>query len=144
MVQRLEDRVVAEALAAARRPDDQDAVDPAFEGLDMAIGPAERQRADEMRVAAGFGALFDQPVMDPAHPLGEVAAPVLELGPARREDAGLAAQCLDAQPLSSDSAGSPVRSAEKRALSSALAAKLVPVSSGSGTSSAAAEIVSIP
>src|SRR3546814_20501373 len=44
-----EDGIVAEPLVAARRPDER-AVDPAFEPFDMAVGPGERERADDMRV----------------------------------------------------------------------------------------------
>src|SRR3546814_1584678 len=39
--QRLEHRIIAETLGPARRPDD-DAVHPAFEAFDMAIGPGKR------------------------------------------------------------------------------------------------------
>src|SRR3546814_3073090 len=51
--QRLEHRIIAETLGPARRPDD-DAVHPAFEAFDMAIGPGKRQCADEMGVVARF------------------------------------------------------------------------------------------
>src|SRR3546814_19777095 len=51
--QRLEHRIIAKALGPARRPDD-DAVHPAFEAFDMAIGPGQRQCADEMGVVARF------------------------------------------------------------------------------------------
>ena len=43
-----EQRVVAEAVVAARRPDD-DAIDAALEVLDMAVGPGQAERGDEMR-----------------------------------------------------------------------------------------------
>src|SRR3546814_6919427 len=61
-----EDGIVAEPLVAARRPDER-AVDPAFEPFDMAVGPGERERADEMRVAAGVGAGVAQPEIGRAH-----------------------------------------------------------------------------
>ena len=48
------------------------------------------------------------------------------------------------RPLSSASAGRPERSAAARALRSALSMKVVPISSGSGRSSSAAETGSIP
>src|SRR5512143_3950443 len=47
-----EDRVVAEAALAARRPDEAP-VDMALEALDMAVGPGERERADEMGAPVG-------------------------------------------------------------------------------------------
>mgnify|MGYP003343829832 CR=1 FL=1 len=43
-----EHRVIAEAIAPTRRPDER-AVDAAFKPFDMAVGPGERERADEMR-----------------------------------------------------------------------------------------------
>src|SRR4051812_3462287 len=48
---RHEDRIVAEAVLAARRPD-EGAVDAAFEPFAMAVGPAQGEGADEMGVAA--------------------------------------------------------------------------------------------
>src|SRR3546814_8090916 len=49
---RLKDRIIAEALRPARRPDDQ-SVYAAFKAFDMAVGPGQRQRADEMGVMPG-------------------------------------------------------------------------------------------
>src|SRR3546814_13951141 len=49
---RLKDRIIAEALRPARRPDDQ-SVYAAFKAFDMADGPGQRQRADEMVVMPG-------------------------------------------------------------------------------------------
>src|SRR3546814_7379322 len=85
--------IVAEPLVAARRPDER-AVDPAFEPFDMAVGPGERERADEMRVAAGVGAGVAQPGFDAAHRFVEIA-PGLGFGPARREDAGLTVERVE-------------------------------------------------
>ena len=45
-----EERIVAEAFIAARRPDDG-AIDAAFETLDMTVGPGKAQRGNEMRAA---------------------------------------------------------------------------------------------
>src|SRR6266850_603809 len=45
-----EHRIVAEALLAARRPD-QRAVHPALEFLKMAVGPGDGEHRDEMRLA---------------------------------------------------------------------------------------------
>src|SRR3546814_592758 len=91
--QRLEHRIIAETLGPARRPDD-DAVHPAFEAFDMAIGPGKRQCADEMGVVARFrpGALHR--FMDKPHGKAEVLALAR---PARRKDAGIAAKRLDEQ-----------------------------------------------
>src|SRR3546814_18041032 len=91
--QRLEHRIIAETLGPARRPDD-DAVHPAFEAFDMAIGPGKRQCADEMGVVARFrpGALHR--FMDKPHGKAEGLALAR---PARRTDAGIAAKRLDAQ-----------------------------------------------
>src|SRR3546814_13833623 len=66
-----EDGIVAEPLVAARRPDER-AVDPAFEPFDMADGPGERERADEMRVAAGVGAGVAQPGFEEAQRFIEI------------------------------------------------------------------------
>src|SRR3546814_8139838 len=49
---RLKDRIIAEALRPARRSDDQ-SVYAAFKAFDMAVGPGQRQRADEMGVMPG-------------------------------------------------------------------------------------------
>src|SRR3546814_5527261 len=61
-----EDGIVAEPLVAARRTDER-AVDTAFEPFDMAVGPGERERAAEMRVAAGVEAGVAQPGFERAH-----------------------------------------------------------------------------
>src|SRR5437899_10567384 len=45
-----EHRVVAEALRSARRPDER-AVDARLELLDMAVGPRDAERRDEMPLA---------------------------------------------------------------------------------------------
>ena len=45
-----EERIIAEAFVAARRPDDG-AVDAAFEVLDMTIGPGKAQRGNKMCAA---------------------------------------------------------------------------------------------
>src|SRR3546814_9166252 len=74
------------------------AVDPAFEPFDMAVGPGERERADEMRVAAGVGAGVAQPGFDAAHRFVEIA-PGLGFGPARREDAGLTVERVDGEQI---------------------------------------------
>src|SRR5207247_4626858 len=45
-----EHRIIAKAMLAARRPDER-AMDLAFEILDMAVGPGNRQHAYEMGAA---------------------------------------------------------------------------------------------
>ena len=92
-----EHRVVAEALVAARGPH-QLAVNLALEAFDRAVGPGQRQRAHEMRVAAGVGARGLDLGPDLFHPAPEVAVAELVFGPARGEDAGLAVECVDAEP----------------------------------------------
>src|SRR4051794_29998861 len=67
-----EERIVAEAVAAPRRPGDG-AVDPALEPFAMAVGPAQGQGADEMGVAARFRAEPLELVMDSLHRQVEVA-----------------------------------------------------------------------
>ena len=88
MPDRHEHRIVAEALVAARRPD-QRAVDPALEGFDLAVvGPGDRQRAGEMRVGRGVGLRRLDLAPHPLHRAHPVAVAILVLGPARGEDAG--------------------------------------------------------
>ena len=134
-----EDRVVAEAVCAARRPH-QGPVDLAFDGLDMAVGPGERQRADE--TCAAVVRLPTLPSRRPAP--WRRAKSALRARPARRIDAGRAVQRRDREPGIVGERRQPGRSAAARALSSALATKLVPVSSGSGRPSAPADTTSSP
>src|SRR3546814_6237787 len=64
---------------------------------DVCSSDLERERADEMRVAAGVGAGVAQPGFDAAHRFVEIA-PGLGFGPARREDAGLTVERVDGEP----------------------------------------------
>ena len=75
-----------------------------------------------------------------------IAMPKSLSGPAQRAEKrpGSPFSASTQRPLSSASAGRPLRSAACIAFSSAFAMKVVPVSSGSGRSSDAAEIGSIP
>src|SRR3546814_15028389 len=64
---------------------------------DVCSSDLERERADEMRVAAGVGAGVAQPGFDAAHRFVEIA-PGLGFGPARREDAGPTVERVDGEP----------------------------------------------
>src|SRR5207245_2661756 len=89
-------RIVAETLLAARRPDER-AVDGALEFLDVFVGPGEAERADEMRraLAARTRAALAQLVFHDLHGPPKV---FLRARPARRIDAGIAAERIDRQP----------------------------------------------
>ena len=93
VVQRLEHRIIAEAILATRRPD-QCAVDPPLERLDMAVGPGEGEGADEMGAVAGVRPLGLHAVPYQLHRHAEILGGA---GPACRKQAGIAAQCFDAQ-----------------------------------------------
>src|SRR5690349_14127476 len=87
VAERAEDRVVAEAERAAFLVDDL-ALDPGLEQLAVAIGPAQRQRADEAGTAV---ALRIELAEHAVHREIEVAFAVAVLvGPARGVDAGRA------------------------------------------------------
>src|SRR6476619_1830586 len=92
-----EHRVVAEALAAARRPDKRP-VDASFESFGLTVvGPGDRQRADEVcggsrvrRGRLGFGP-------DLFHRARPVAVAFLVFGPACRKNPGTAVKGVDAE-----------------------------------------------
>src|SRR5437667_6966198 len=69
-----EHRIIAEALVAARRPD-QRAVDPALEFLQMAVRPGDTQDRDEMGFAAfrREGIALAQTGLDPLHRVAELS-----------------------------------------------------------------------
>src|SRR5438477_12744984 len=89
-----EHRIIAKAMFAARRPDER-AMDLAFEILDMAVGPGNRQHADEMRASLFRcgGAQGLKLLLDIAHGEGEIPG---RARPAGRIDARIAAQSIDA------------------------------------------------
>ena len=101
-----EQRIVAEALVAARRPG-HDAVDAAFELLDMAVRPGETQRGDEMRapLLGRLGAALDQQRLD-----AFMAARKSLSGPAQRAEwmPGSPPSASTTRPESSAKAGLPV------------------------------------
>ena len=139
MAVRQEDRIVAEAGAAARRPD-QRAVDAAFELFEMAVGPGEAERRDEMRLALrglGRAALLQQ-ALDPRHRGGEILA---RPGPARRMNAGLRRRAhRRTRPESSARAGSLRRLRRGLRLDARhCRGTCLPVSSGSGRPSSPAD-----
>src|SRR5260221_14137907 len=86
--------IIAKTTLAARRPDER-AVDLAFEILDMAVGPGNRQHADEMRAppVRQSGALCRKLLFDIAHGKGEILG---RSCPAGRIDAGIAVERIDA------------------------------------------------
>ena len=88
-----EHRVVAEPLGAAWRPH-QRAVDLGLEFLEMPVRPRDAQRRDEMRLALvrRRRAALAQQRIDARHRGGEI---LRRSGPARRMDAGLAAEGID-------------------------------------------------
>ena len=91
----LEQRIVAEALLAARRPH-RDAVDAALEFFHVAVRPGETERGDEMAAPlfGRFRAALDQQRLDFVHGETEI---LVGSGPARRMNAGLAAERIDHQ-----------------------------------------------
>src|SRR5262249_34777584 len=86
-------RIVAKATAAARRPDDG-AVDAARERLRHAVRPCEAERRHEGRAPSvqRRRSLCLELLLDDPHRLAEI---LLFAGPARRIDAGLAAERCD-------------------------------------------------
>ena len=141
-----EHRVVAEALVAARRPD-QRAVDPAFEALDLAVvGPGERQaRRRNARRGPASGPAASTSRQTRSIAAAEVAVAGLVLGPARREDARAAVERVDAQPAVVGERGQAATGRPlSRAFKSALSTKVLPISSGSGRPSSAAPTQSMP
>ena len=97
MTDRNEHRIVAEAVVAPRRPD-ENSVHPAVERFGLAVvRPGNRQRAGEVRRRSAIGSTAStsrQTLLHRSHP---VAVPVGIFRPARRENAGPAVECIDAQ-----------------------------------------------
>src|SRR5262249_2993281 len=132
--QRYEDRVVAEAAVAAGRPGEP-AFDLAAVHLGVAVRPGQRKHRDK----SGAAVLAAEFPMNPLHRLPEVLGRAGTAGgvdpgstPERRDDeAGIVGQRRQ-----------PARLRRARAFSAALASKLSPVSSGSGTPSEPAAMVS--
>ena len=93
---RQEQRIVAEAQGAARRPD-HGAVHGRLELLDMAVGPGDAQRRDEMPAPAlgALGAALDQQALNLVHRETKI---LVRPGPARRVDAGLTVERIDREP----------------------------------------------
>src|SRR5215470_3713957 len=92
---RTEKWVVPEAFVATRRPD-SDAVDPAFELLNMAVGPGKTQRGHKVRATllGSPGTAFDQQGLNAVHRGPEI---LVRPGPPRGMDAGLAIERVDHQ-----------------------------------------------
>src|SRR5438128_1833015 len=91
---RLEDRVVAEAVLTPRGPH-KSAVDPAFEDLALAVvGPGDGEGADEVGASAGFGVPLEHLAVDALHRHAEI---LVLAGPAGGVDAGAAVQRIDAE-----------------------------------------------
>src|SRR5262249_10346920 len=92
---RTEKWIVAEAFVATRRPDG-DAVDPAFEFLNMAVGPCKTQNGHEMRTTplGSPSTAFDQQGLNAVHRRPEI---LVWSGPSRGMDAGLAIERVDHQ-----------------------------------------------
>src|SRR5271169_925544 len=89
-----EDRVVAEALVAALWKDEH-AVDAALELFRMAVGPDDRESADEMRGEGRLRPALPEFALDAFDRRAKI--PVVA-APARRIDAGRAVKRVDAKP----------------------------------------------
>src|SRR5215475_10856935 len=78
---RTEKWIVPESFVATWRPDG-DAIDPAFEFLNMAVRPGKTQRGHEMRapLLGGLGTAFDQQGLDAVHRRPEI---LVRAGPPR-------------------------------------------------------------
>ena len=122
------------------------AVDAALEEALAAVGQGQAQRRPRTRrawsAAAKLPKRLGEAVQHLARWRDRSRAPGRPSGPSGCP--GAPSRPWTTMPLSSASAGRPVASAAARALSRALAAKLSPVSSGSGRPSAAAPTTSIP
>ena len=137
-----EDRVVTEAMLAARRKR-QSSIDAAFDGLAVTVRPAERERADEIgRRANGLDARAPPTPSRYGPSPRENPSPAPPSGRNRCRARRRAPSTT--RPESSASAGSPLAWAAARALSAALAMKVSPVSSGSARPSADAPTASMP
>jgi hypothetical protein len=136
-----EHRIVAEAGGAARRPD-QRAVDARLEFLEMAVGPGDAQRRDEMRArCSGVARRVPAAGVRSASSRGEI---LVLAGPARRIDAGRAVERVDHQSGIVGERRQPPPCAAASALMRALARNVVPVSSGSPRPSSPADTASTP
>ena len=142
---RHEHRVVAEAAVAARRPHER-SVDPAVERLGLAVvGPGDRQRAGEVGGAAPRRArslrLRARPF--PSRASSRDCRPRLPPSARRKCPAGREAHRRTGR-CRRRARASPERSAASRAFKSALSAKVLPISSGSGRPSSSAPTQAIP
>src|SRR4029077_5491210 len=92
---RTEKRIVTETFVATRRPDG-DAVDLAFEFLNMAIGPRETQCGNKMRTTllGSFGTSLDEHGLNAVHRGPEI---LIWSGPPRGMNAGIAIERVDHQ-----------------------------------------------
>ncbi len=98
MAERLEHRIIAETLRAARRPDDM-ALDFAAEQLGMTIRPGKAENADEAPGAAleGCRAGLLHGGLDLLHRHGKIARAIGSFRPVGGIDAGSAVQRIDHQ-----------------------------------------------
>ena len=96
MAVRQEHRIVAEARGSTRRPH-QRALDGSLEFLEVPVGPGDAERRHELRLPQrrAIGAVVAQHRFDRFHGAREV---LVVAGPARRVDAGRAAERIDRQP----------------------------------------------
>ena len=130
---RHEHRIIAKALVAARRPDRR-AVDPADEGLGVAVRPGEAQCGDEPGAPIRGVAHL---AVHPRHRGGKIlGGPRPARGIARP---GAPFSAATQKPKSSASAGRPLARAAASALMRALPTKSGASSGGSGRPSAPAE-----
>src|SRR5262245_41711792 len=92
---RTKKRIVTETFVATGRPDG-DAVDPAFEFLNVPIGPCEAQCGNEMRTTllGSFGTSFDQQSLNAVHRGPEI---LVWSSPPCGTNAGIAIERVDHQ-----------------------------------------------
>ena len=135
-------RIVTEAFLAPRRPY-HDAIDAGLEFFRVTVGPGKTECGNKVCAAllGHFGAALVQQVVDAGHCGGEI---FLRPGPARRMNAGLAAERFDHQPGVVGKGRASVVFAAAVALMRALSAKLAPVSCGSARLSSPADCAAMP
>src|SRR6185503_7996410 len=94
---RHEDRIIAKALVASRRPD-QLAANDAFEAFDVSVRPGEREHTDETCTAVDFAirrSLRLEAVLDLLHGDAEI---LVRPGPARRVNARRSCESVAGKP----------------------------------------------
>ncbi len=138
-----EDRVVAEAVLPARRPDEP-AVDLAAEQVGAAVGEGEGEDRDEVRLRCSGRRDAErlELLLDAAHGRWRNPCPGRPSAPSRRRARRQAPR--PRAPNRRRARAGRRRSRRRRAFSAAFSSKVTPVSSGSGRPSSPAETTDIP